>query len=308
MDKMVNNIKGSFDIQDLGEPDWLLGIRISRNRDMGTIHLSQPSFISTIAKCFGVSAGQQINSPMDTLNELRASSTVDDLIDVPYASLIGSLNYCSVTTQPDISFAVNKCAQFTLRPSVTHWEAAKRIVRYLMHTSEYGIRYRSEGKGVEGYAHNLAGYTDTDFAGDTSDRKSTTGWLFNFNGSPISWALKKQSHVSRSSMESKLVARLFGTMEGIWLIRLGKDFRHTFTPIPLFTDNQSFILFSKNDIGNNCTKHIDMHYHYTRNEVTARNVRLHYMPGITNPADILMKALSPHKHIHILNSLGICCA
>ena len=76
MDKMVNDIKGSFDIQDLGEPDRLLGIRISRNRDMGTIHLSQPLFISTIAKCFGVSPGRQINSPMDASNELRASSTV----------------------------------------------------------------------------------------------------------------------------------------------------------------------------------------------------------------------------------------
>ena len=222
------------------------------------------------------------------------------------ASLIGSLNYCSVATQPDISFAVNKCTQFTSRPSIAHWEAAKRIVCYLMHTSEYSIRYRLEGKGVEGYAHNLAGYTDADFAGDTSDRKLTMGWLFNFNRSPISWASKKQSHVSRSSMESELVAGSFATMEGIWLIRLGKDFRHTFTPIPLFTDNQSFILFSKNDIGNNRTKHIDMHYHYTRNEVTARNVRLHYIPGIANPTDILTKALSPRKHVHILDSLGIC--
>ena len=53
-----------------------------------------------------------------------------------------------------------------------------------------------EGKGIEGYAHNLAGYTDADFAGDVNDRKSTTGWVFNFNGAPISWASKKQSHVS----------------------------------------------------------------------------------------------------------------
>ena len=76
MDKMVNDIKGSFDIQDLGEPDRLLGIRISRNRDMGTIHLSQPLFISTIAKRFGVSPGRQINSPMDASNELQASSAM----------------------------------------------------------------------------------------------------------------------------------------------------------------------------------------------------------------------------------------
>ena len=89
-----------------------------------------------------------------------------------------------------------------------------------------------------------------DFTGDITDRKSTTGWLFNFNRSLISWALKKQSHVSCSSMESELVAGSFATTEGIWLIWLGKDFRHVFTPIPLFMDNQLFILFSKNNIRN----------------------------------------------------------
>ena len=107
-------------------------------------------------------------------------------------------------------------------------------------------------------------------------------------------------------MESELVAGSFATTEGIWLVRLGKDFKHTFTPIPLFTNNQSFILFTKNNISNNCTKHIDTHYHYTRNEVTAGNIQLHYIPGIANPADILTKALSPRKHRHILDMLGIC--
>ena len=102
--------------------------------------------------------------------------------------------------------------------------------------------------------------------------------------------------------------QLFVMTEGAWIIQLSKDFRHIFTPIPLFTDNQSFILFSKNDIRNSCTKHIDMHYHYTRNEVAAGNIKLHYIPGIANPTDVLTKALSPCKHIHILNSLRICCA
>ena len=107
-------------------------------------------------------------------------------------------------------------------------------------------------------------------------------------------------------MESELVAGSFATTEGIWLIRLGKDFKHIFTSIPLFTDNQSFILFSKNNISNNRTKHIDTHYHYTCNKVTAGNIQLHYIPGTDNPADVLTKALSPRKHGHILNMLGIC--
>ena len=165
--------------------------------------------------------------------------------------------------------------------------------------------YTKEGKGVEGYGHNLAGFTDADFAGDTNDRKSTTGWIFTYNDAAISWASKKQGLVTRSTMESELVAGSFATAEGIWLIRLGKDFRQNFLPVPIFTDNQSFIAFSTNEINNNRTKHIDTHYHYMRDQITVGNIKLHYVPSQLNPADILTKPLSPRKHTHILDLLGI---
>ena len=102
-------------------------------------------------------------------------------------------------------------------------------------------------------------------------------------------------------MESELVAGSFTSVEGIWLICLGKDFRQDFSPIPIFTDNQSFIAFSMNNINNNRTKHIDMHYHYTRDQISNGNIKLHYICSQLNPADILTKLLSPRKHIHILD-------
>ena len=79
-------------------------------------------------------------------------------------------------------------------------------------------------------------------------------------------------------MESELVAGSFTSVEGIWLIHLGRDFRHNFIPIPLFTDNQPFILYSQNNLSNTHTKHIDTHYHYTRDQVTSGNIKLHYIP------------------------------
>ena len=305
MEHMITDIKGSFDIQDLGEPDRLLGIKITRDRELGTIHISQPSFINTIARRFDITSGRAIASPMDSSTDLRTSTNTDETIDVPYASLIGSINYCAISTRPDIAFATNKCAQFTSSPTLSHWEAARRIVRYLLNTRDYGITYRQEGNGAEGYAHNLAGFTDADFAGDVNGRKSTTGWVFTFNGAPISWASKKQSLVTRSSMEAELVAGSIATAEGIWLIRLGKDFRHDFTPIPVFTDNQSFIAFTKNDVNSTRTKHIDTHYHYAREQVDAGTIKLHYIPSLENPADILTKPLSPRKHANLLSALGI---
>ena len=242
---------------------------------------------------------------MDPSTDLHTSTDTDSAVDIPYTSLIGSINYCTISTQPDITFATNKCAQFTSRPNLSHWEAAKWIVHYLLNTKEYSVTYKEKGNEVKGYAHNLAGFTDTDFAGNANDRKSTTGWVFTFNGAPISWASKKQSLVTCSSMEAKLVARSIASAEGVWLIRLWRDFRHDFTPIPLFTDTQSFIAFTKGDANNARTKHVDMHYHYTCEQVNVGIINLNYIPTANNPVDILMKPLSPRNHANLLNTLGV---
>ena len=305
MEKMVEKIGGSFDIQDLGEPERLLGIKITRDRKAGTIHLSQPAFIDTIAKRFNIPSGKLAKSPMDATIYLQ-KATVDDIdIDVPYASLIGSINYCAITTRPDISYATNKCAQYTSRPTTIHWNAAKRVLRYLMETRTYGILFTQGNTTTDIYTHLLTGYTDADFAGDLDDRKSTSGWLYTFNGSPISWASKKQGLVTHSSMESELVAGSFASVEGIWLIQLGRDFKHDFVPMPLFTDNQSFISYSQNDLGSTRMKHIDIHYHYTCNQVTNGNIKLRYISTHENLADILTKPLSPYKHAYLLDSLRV---
>ena len=142
---MISNIRGSFDIQALGEPDQLLGIQITRNQELGTIHISQPLFINTIAKKFNISSGRSLTSPMDPTIDLLTSTSTEKTIDIPYASLIGSINYCAISTHPDISYAANKCTQITSNPNIIHWEAAKRIVHYLLHTHEYGITYTSHG-------------------------------------------------------------------------------------------------------------------------------------------------------------------
>jgi Reverse transcriptase (RNA-dependent DNA polymerase) len=114
MDRMIQDARGSFDIQDMGDPTRLLGVHIIRNRELGTIHISQPSFIDTIAKRFEITCGQTVNEPMDPNIELHISTNPYDITDLSYASLIGSINYCTVATRPHVSYAVNKCAQYHL--------------------------------------------------------------------------------------------------------------------------------------------------------------------------------------------------
>ena len=101
-------------------------------------------------------------------------------------------------------------------------------------------------------------------------------------------------------MESKLIAGSFTLAEGIWLNKLGNNFHIKFTPITIFTDNQSTIAYSKNEINNSWMKHINTHYHYTREQIIAGNIKIIYIKTVENPANVLMKPLSPRKHLHIL--------
>ena len=97
MERMVEEMGRSFDIQDLGGLERLLGIKITCNQNAGTIHLSQLAFINTIAKPFSVSFGKLTKSPIDTTIHFQKTATDDTGIDIPYTSLIGSINYCAIT-------------------------------------------------------------------------------------------------------------------------------------------------------------------------------------------------------------------
>src|SRR3979490_1762611 len=133
-------------------------MKIHRDRELGTIHLSQPSFINTIAKRFDITPGRQISLPMDPLIELRTEvNTSKNTMDIGYASLIGSINYCAISTQPDISYATTKSAQFTFNPTIVHWEAARPIDGCVLYNKDYGMLYSPDGRGIEGYGHNLTG-------------------------------------------------------------------------------------------------------------------------------------------------------
>ena len=94
------------------------------------------------------------------------------------------------------------------------------------------ITFHWERRGTDKHPHLLTSFTDADFTGDSNDRQSMSGWVFRFNNSPVSWASKKQGLVTRSLMELELVAGSFASVEGVWLIHLGRDFRHDFIPIP----------------------------------------------------------------------------
>ena len=119
---------------------------------------------------------------------MKASDDEDAVEQQLYQSLVGSLMYLSVCTRPDLAYAVGILARFSSKPNRSHWTAAKRVLRYLKGTANHGIAFTKSESG------ECLGYSDADWAGDQEDRKSTSGYLFQMAGGPVSWKSRKQPY------------------------------------------------------------------------------------------------------------------
>ena len=174
---------------------------------------------------------------------------------VPYHEAIGSLMYASVTTGPDISFAVTTLSQFLENPGVGHWEGVKRIFRYLAGTRDVALTFGREH-------HDLQGFTDADGASQPH-RHAISGYAFMLDGGAVSWRSRKQELVTLSTAEAEYVAATHAAKECIWLRRLlGQIFPFPDAPTTLYCDNQAALALAKDDNYHARTKHIDMLYHF----------------------------------------------
>ena len=165
--------------------------------------------------------------------------------------------YLSVCSRPDIAFAVGSLARHSAKPGKSHWTAVKRVLRYLSGTINQGIIFRRSESA------SIVGYSDADWAGDRQDRKSTSGYLFQIAGGPISWRSKKQDTVALSTAEAEYVALSFASQETIWLRRLTSELNSPPDgPTTILEDNQSAIAMARNPQFHGRAKHIDIRHHF----------------------------------------------
>ena len=179
--------------------------------------------------------------------------------------------------------------------------STKRILRYLKGTSNYGLRYK-DNSGSE-----ITGYSDADWAGDTGDRKSTSGYVFTQAGAAISWKSSKQKCVALSTAEAEYVALSAAVQEAIWLQQLTSDLLNkNIGEMTVHEDNQSTISLAKNQHSHGGrTKHIDIKYHYIRDMVEAGRIKLSYCPTEDMIADILTKGLSMKQFEKLRELAGV---
>ncbi len=290
-----HELQARFSMRNLGRLRWFLGMEIKYS-DSG-ITVTQVQYINNILQTYGMNAAKTTTTPMEVNTTLIANADDNDrrfMADKPYRELVGSLLYLSMCTRPDIAEAVGQLARHAKDPTQAHWVAAKRILRYLKGTLELGLHYH---RHPETARNTITGYADANWGTNPDLRRSTSGYVFLLNGAAISWFSKLQSSVALSSAEAEYMAVCAAAQEATHLRMLMHEIHYEQAePTIIYEDNQACIHSIDNPVTSKLTKHIAIRYHFVRDLVLARVIKMVYLPTTSMVADALTKPVSADNY------------
>lgn len=201
VDWVLKDLQMDFRIKDLGPVDMMFGMKITRNRPLKQLCITQTHYAEALLESYGMSDCKPIGTPLQS-NIPLVLGTEEEILTFKesghnYCCAVGSLNYLSQCTRPDILHSVSLLSQFLEKPTLSHWAHFKRVLRYLRGTSALGLTY-----GVPPVNETLTklkpssdsprlAFSDSNWAGCQITRRSTSGYVFIFNGGAISWRCKK---------------------------------------------------------------------------------------------------------------------
>jgi hypothetical protein len=276
---------------------YFLGLEVWQNP--GEICLSQGKYVVEILKRFGMIDCKSMTTPMTTIPKLLCDTSSEIVDATLYRQMIGSLIFLT-NTRPNICFVVNTLSQYMVEPRHVHLIATKHAMRYLKGTIEYGIKYDADCE------FRLQGYSDSDWDGSVTDRKSTSGCCFSLGSCMISWFSMKQTSVALSTTEAKYMATCLACIEAVWLRKLLSGlFDIELDATSICCDNQSCIKLLVNPVFHDKSKHTGIKYHFIRDVVEKRVVNLHYVATNEQVADVLTKPLSKVKFEYFRDKLGL---
>ncbi|GKB21302.1 putative ribonuclease H-like domain-containing protein [Tanacetum coccineum] len=253
-----------FQMSSLGELIVFLGLQVTQKNN--GIFISQDKYVEEILKKFDFSTVKTASTPMETSKPLLKDAEAEDIDVHLYRSMIGSLIYLTAS-RPDIMFVVCACARFQVTPKVSHLHAVKRIFRYLKGQPKLGLWYPKDSP------FDLEAYTDSDYAGASLDRKSTTGGCQFLGRRLISWQCKKQTIVANSTTEAEYVA--------------------------------AASCCGQNPVFHSKTKHIEIRHHFIRDSNEKKLIQMIKIHTDHNVADLLTKAFDVGRFQYLIASIGM---
>ena len=285
-----------FEMSMMGELKFFLGFQIKQLKE-GTF-ICQTKYTKDMLKKFDMESAKPIRTPMQINGHLDLNIEGKSIDTKVYRSMIGSLLYLCAS-RPDIMLSVCMCARFQAAPKECHLVAVKRILRYLIHSSNLGLWY------PKGSNFDLIGYSDSDYAGCKVDRKSTSGTCQFLGRSLVSWASKKQNSVALSTAEAEYISAGSCCAQLLWMRQTLRDYGINVENVPLLCDNESAIKIANNPVQHSRTKHIDIRHHFLRDHVAKGDIEISHVRTEKQLADIFTKPLDEHRFCELRNELNI---
>jgi hypothetical protein len=308
IDEIQDEISRIFNITMLGPISWLLGMEVNRNREKGTLALSQTTYIDSLLRKFNMIDCKPISVPLDPTVQLSreqcpaTAMALAEMKGIPYRELIGGFVWLATATRPDLAFTVCVLSRFVDNPGLPHWSAAKRVLQYLKGTRTHALTYNASDSTL-----GLDIFADADGM-SLENRKAVSGYAFILNGAAVSWSSKQQEIVSLSTTEAEYIAITYTAKEAIWLRYFMAELFGPITfPFLLYNDNQSAISLAHAELGqfHARTKHIDIRYHFIREQIGNGTLEVVYCPTAEMTADVLTKALAAFKFKPLIQALGL---
>ncbi|GJW71470.1 putative ribonuclease H-like domain-containing protein [Tanacetum coccineum] len=285
-----------FKISSMGKLTFFLGLQVKQST--AGIFISQDKYVKDILNKFDFRTIKPATTPIEAHKSLGKDEEGEDVDVHLYRSMIGCLMYLT-TSRPDIMFAVCLCARFQVTPKISHMHAVKRIFRYLKHQPKLGLWYPKDSP------FHLEAFSDSDYAGDNHDRRSTSGGCQYLGRRLVSWQCKKQTIVAISSTEAEYVAAASCCGQVLWMQNQLFDYGFNFINTDIHIDNESTICIVKNPVFHSKTKHIQIRHHFIRDCYDQRLINVVKVHTDDNVADLLTKGFDLARFNSLVVNIGM---
>lgn len=263
LDKFTKRLNARFECKDQGPVSYFLGFNVVRDREARKLSISQEHYLEGLLRKFGMdkSHGSRIALPTTFKPVPETDKEFEEAKHLDYPQIVGSVMYSATTSRPDLAYPAGVLARFIGKWSMSHYKAAKHLLRYIRGTTDLCLTFDAEaGKRI------ILGYADADWGGCLDTRRSTTGYLFKTFGGLVAWKSRRQPTVALSTAEAEIMASVDAGKQAVWLKRLLSDLNISLD-VPLKFTMTIWAPFS---------------FHNTQEVMTARNTSICVISGFVN--------------------------
>lgn len=293
-----------FKTKDLGLVSQYLGVKIIHGD--GYISMDQSVYLTEVLNKFNMLDCKSVSVPLEhnfDLNLLSRCKSENCELENRCRKAIGCIMYAMIGTRFDLCIAINILSRYQTFASEYLWKCLKHVMRYIKGTLDLKLIFRRANS-----CNVLQAYVDADWAGDTTSRKSTSGYCVMLFDNLVLWCSKKQSCVALSSTEAEYIALSQCVADCCWLTNIISEMKIVSEDklcVHVFEDNQSAICAASNSEQPKRLKHIDIKYHFVQEKVCNGNIKLSYVCSENQLADFLTKPLSKTRFEKLRKCIGL---